>query len=100
MEHGILNSDPFVTLDRQGVGALMKMAILQLRSANSKIKIGVCGEHAGDPESIQFFASLGVDYISCSPARIPIAQLAAAQASTDERISIEEHLDDAPVSVV
>ncbi len=81
MEENILATDPFVTIDREGVGALMELGITRLRAANPNIKIGVCGEHAGDPESIQFFAELGVDYISCSPARILVAQLAAAQAS-------------------
>lgn len=79
LEQGILGSDPFANIDQQGVGVLMSMAISQLRFANPKIKIGVCGEHGGDPLSIEFFASLGVDYVSCSPARVPVAQLAVAQ---------------------
>jgi pyruvate,orthophosphate dikinase len=80
LEQGILKVDPFITIDREGVGYLMEMAIKSVRSLNPAIKIGVCGEHGGDPESIHFFQSLGVDYVSCSPARLPVAQLAVAQA--------------------
>jgi pyruvate, orthophosphate dikinase len=79
MELGILKQDPFVTIDREGVGSLMRDAIHQARAANREITIGVCGEHGGDPASIEFFAELGVDYVSCSPARIPIAQLSTAR---------------------
>ncbi len=81
LEHGIFKSDPFVTIDKEGVGYLIDLAIRQVRLVDPKIKIGVCGEHGGDPESIQFFHSLGVDYVSCSVARLPIAQVAMAQAS-------------------
>lgn len=84
LKERILAIDPFITLDQEGVGALIKIGIAHLRAAKPNIKIGVCGEHAGDPASIGFLASLGVDYISCSPARIPIAQLAATQASLAE----------------
>jgi pyruvate,orthophosphate dikinase len=80
LEQGILTVDPFITIDREGVGYLMEMAIKSVRRLNPAIKIGVCGEHGGDPESIQYFQSLGVDYVSCSPSRLRIAQLAAAQA--------------------
>jgi pyruvate, orthophosphate dikinase len=80
LERGILSMDPFVTVDREGVGALIETAIRQLRGNNPKIKIGVCGEHGGDPASIAFFKAVGVDYVSCSPSRLPIAQLAVAQA--------------------
>src|SRR3984957_959192 len=79
MELGILKQDPFVTIDQDGVGSLMRTAIHQARAANREITIGVCGEHGGDPASIEFFAELGVDYVSCSPARIPIAQLSTAR---------------------
>jgi pyruvate, orthophosphate dikinase len=79
MELGILKQDPFVTIDREGVGSLMRTAIHQARAANKEITIGVCGEHGGDPASIEFLAELGVDYVSCSPARIPIAQLSTAR---------------------
>ena len=81
LEHGILQADPFVTIDQEGVGQLIRMAIERVRAVNPAIKIGVCGEHGGDPESIRFFASIGVDYVSCSPARLPVAQLATAQVS-------------------
>ncbi|HEX6495569.1 MAG TPA: pyruvate, phosphate dikinase [Acidobacteriaceae bacterium] len=79
IEAGILQKDPFITIDRDGVGALMQMAIEQARQANPEIKIGVCGEHGGDPESIEFLETLELNYISCSPARIPAAQVALAQ---------------------
>jgi pyruvate,orthophosphate dikinase len=75
---GILKKDPFITIDREGVGALMQMAIERARESNPEIKIGVCGEHGGDPESIEFLETLDLDYVSCSPARIPAAQLALA----------------------
>jgi pyruvate, orthophosphate dikinase len=81
LEQGILKVDPFITIDREGVGHLMQMAIQSVRLLNPKIKIGVCGEHGGDPESIEFFQSLGVDYVSCSPSRLRVAQLASAQAT-------------------
>jgi pyruvate, orthophosphate dikinase len=80
LELSILKDDPFSTIDREGVGQLMQLAILNARQANPSIQIGVCGEHAGDPKSIEFFDAIGVDYLSVSPARIPIAQLALAQA--------------------
>jgi len=78
LEQGILPNDPFVSIDQEGVGQLIKMAIASVREVNPLIKIGVCGEHAGDPGSIQFFKSLGVDYVSCSPSRIPVALLTCA----------------------
>jgi pyruvate,orthophosphate dikinase len=78
MDMAILKKDPFITLDREGVGALMQMAIEQARQANPVIKIGVCGEHGGDPESIEFLLTLELDYVSCSAARIPAAQVAIA----------------------
>jgi pyruvate,orthophosphate dikinase len=79
---GLYDADPFVTLDQRGVGELMRIAIERGVAANPKLKIGICGEHAGDPESLSFFASLGIDYVSCSPYRVPVARLALAQAST------------------
>jgi pyruvate,orthophosphate dikinase len=80
IEQNILAVDPFITVDQEGVGTLIETAIRQLRARNPKIKIGVCGEHGGDPDSITFFKSIGVDYVSCSPARLPVARLAVAQA--------------------
>jgi len=81
LAQGILKDDPFITIDQEGVGHLMKMAIASVRQFNPKIKIGVCGEHGGDPESIKFFHSIGVDYVSCSSARVRVAQLAVAKAA-------------------
>jgi pyruvate,orthophosphate dikinase len=79
LEKKILGDDPFQTLDKKGVGALVKICVQLARKANPKIKIGICGEHGGDPESIYFFHEAGLDYVSCSPYRIPIARLAAAR---------------------
>jgi pyruvate,orthophosphate dikinase len=81
LELGLLKQDPFVTLDRDGVGSLIRLAVRKARETNPGIKIGICGEHGGDPASIAFFQEFGVDYVSCSPARLPIAQLSAAHAS-------------------
>ncbi|RZI47452.1 pyruvate, phosphate dikinase [Rickettsiales endosymbiont of Peranema trichophorum] len=81
---GVLPYDPFVTIDKNGVGQLMRDAIQNARRKNSDLTIGVCGEHGGDPASISFFETLGLDYISCSPFRIPIAALAAAQSALQE----------------
>jgi pyruvate, orthophosphate dikinase len=78
---GILAHDPFVTLDQEGVGELVKMAVERGRAARGAIKLGICGEHGGDPASIQFCEGVGLDYVSCSPYRVPIARLAAAQAA-------------------
>ncbi len=77
---GLYENDPFVTLDQAGVGELIRIAIERGRAANPNLKIGICGEHAGDPASLAFFATLGVDYVSCSPYRVPVARLALAQA--------------------
>ncbi len=81
LQQGILKADPFITIDQEGVGALIQMAVKSVRAENPMIKIGVCGEHGGDPASIQFFKTLDLDYVSCSPSRLKIAQLAAAKAS-------------------
>jgi pyruvate,orthophosphate dikinase len=86
IEQGVLERDPFMTIDQEGVGSLMKIAIEQLKTAKPTIKVGVCGEHGGDPDSIAFFHTLGVDYVSCSPARLPVAQLAMAQAQIETMI--------------
>jgi pyruvate,orthophosphate dikinase len=75
----IFTHDPFAQIDTEGVGELIKMAVKKGRLANPKLSLGVCGEHAGDPASIQFFHDIGIDYISCSPYRIPIARIAAAR---------------------
>jgi pyruvate,orthophosphate dikinase len=81
----ILPADPFATLDLAGVGGLMRMACEQGRAARPKLKLGICGEHGGDPRSIGFCHELGLDYVSCSPHRLPVARLAAAQAAVRAR---------------
>ncbi len=78
---GILPNDPFVTIDQEGVGELVRMAADRGRETRPDIKLGICGEHGGDPASIQFCENIGLDYVSCSPYRVPIARLAAAQAA-------------------
>ncbi len=84
-EKDILPKDPFVSIDKNGVGALVEMAVTRGRMTSEHLKMGVCGEHGGDPESIQFFHQLGLTYVSCSPYRVPIARLAAAQAALAEK---------------
>jgi pyruvate,orthophosphate dikinase len=81
IETKILDRSPFETIDIPGVGALVRMATEKARATRSDIKLGVCGEHGGDPESVHFFCDVGVDYVSCSPYRVPIARVAAAQAA-------------------
>jgi pyruvate,orthophosphate dikinase len=81
MSRGILAVDPFVTLDRDGVGELVRIATERGRKVRPDIKLGICGEHGGDPASVAFCHEIGLDYVSCSPFRVPIARLAAAQAA-------------------
>ncbi|PCJ30552.1 MAG: hypothetical protein COA93_12155 [Alphaproteobacteria bacterium] len=81
---GIFEQDPFVTIDQDGVGELIKMAVIRGRKTRPDIKLGICGEHGGDPASVEFCHGLGLDYVSCSPYRVPIARLAAAQAKLKE----------------
>jgi pyruvate,orthophosphate dikinase len=81
LEHGILATDPFATLDTVGVGELMRIAVARARAESPGIQTGICGEHGGDPASIAFCEELGLDYVSCSPFRLPVARLAAAQAA-------------------
>ena len=78
---GILPSDPFVTIDRDGVGELVRIGVERGRKTRPDIKLGICGEHGGDPASVSFCHEVGLDYVSCSPYRVPIARLAAAQAA-------------------
>jgi pyruvate,orthophosphate dikinase len=78
---GLYELDPFVSLDEKGVGELISLAIERGKRANPNLKIGICGEHAGDPASLRFFAGLAVDYVSCSPYRVPVARLTLAQAN-------------------
>jgi pyruvate,orthophosphate dikinase len=81
VEEDILAVDPFVSIDRDGVGALMRIAVEGGRRTRPGLKLGICGEHGGDPSSVAFCHALGLDYVSCSPYRLPIARLAAAQAA-------------------
>ncbi|OWM78525.1 hypothetical protein CDL15_Pgr016249 [Punica granatum] len=81
LSQGILETDPFEVLDRKSVGELIKIATEKGRKANPDLKVGICGEHGGDPSSVAFFTEVGLDYVSCSPFRVPIARLAAAQAA-------------------
>jgi pyruvate,orthophosphate dikinase len=81
LEAGIFEKDPFVSLDQDGVGDLVKIAVERGRATRPGLKLGICGEHGGDPASIHFCESAGLDYVSCSPYRVPIARLAAAQAA-------------------
>jgi len=81
IEKGILPKDPFVSIDTEGVGALVRLAAERGRQARPGLKLGICGEHGGDPASIIFFEQVGLDYVSCSPYRVPVARLAAAQAA-------------------
>jgi pyruvate,orthophosphate dikinase len=81
LKNGIYEHDPFRSIDQRGVGQLVQMAVHKGRSARPGIEVGVCGEHGGDPASIGFFHRASLDYVSCSPYRVPIARLAAAQAA-------------------
>ena len=84
LDQHILRNDPFVSIDKRGVGQLIEIAIERGRKTRPDIKLGVCGEHGGDPRSVEFFHEIGLDYVSCSPYRLPIARLAAAQAAIKE----------------
>jgi pyruvate,orthophosphate dikinase len=81
----ILERDPFASLDTGGVGSLVEMGTRKGRASRPGLKVGVCGEHGGDPSSIHFFEKVGLDYVSCSPFRVPVARLAAAQAALQQR---------------
>jgi pyruvate, orthophosphate dikinase len=85
LEHGVLETNPFETLDREGVGDLMRIAVERGRGVKAELKLGICGEHGGEPRSVAFCHDLGLDYVSCSPYRVPLARLAAAQAVLAER---------------
>ena len=80
LDHKIFDTDPFVSIDKDGVGELVKIATERGRKNNRKLQLGICGEHGGDPKSIEFCSKAGLNYVSCSPFRVPIARLAAAQA--------------------
>jgi pyruvate,orthophosphate dikinase len=84
LEKGILPEDPFQSIDRTGVGELIQIGIERGRAARPGLKVGICGEHGGEPASVKFCHAVGMDYVSCSPFRVPIARLAAAQAVVEE----------------
>jgi pyruvate, orthophosphate dikinase len=84
---GILSIDPFISLDQEGVGELVKIGVARGRKARPKLKMGICGEHGGDPASVAFCHNIGLDYVSCSPYRVPIARLAAAQAALGKTVA-------------
>ena len=86
IDHGILNQDPFVSIDQSGVGELVEMGVKKGRSSRKDLKVGICGEHGGDPDSVVFCHKVGLDYVSCSPYRVPIARLAAAQAVIGKKV--------------
>jgi pyruvate, orthophosphate dikinase len=86
VEKGILDDDPFITLDQEGVGTLMKIGVEKGRKTKKKLKIGICGEHGGEPKSVEFCHRIGLNYVSCSPYRIPIAKLAGAQAALKQKM--------------
>ena len=81
LEMGLLKENPFETIDQVGVGSLMRQAVASGRESRANLKLGICGEHGGEPKSVEFFHRIGLDYVSCSPFRVPIARLAAAQAA-------------------
>jgi pyruvate,orthophosphate dikinase len=85
VEHGLLKDDPFQVLDQDGVGKLIELAVRLGRSSRNDLKIGICGEHGGEPASVKFCHRVGMNYVSCSPFRVPIARLAAAQAALEEQ---------------
>ena len=80
IDNKIFDVDPFVSIDQSGVGELVELASSRGRKVNKKLKLGICGEHGGDPKSIEFCSRTGLNYVSCSPFRVPVARLAAAQA--------------------
>jgi pyruvate,orthophosphate dikinase len=87
LDSGILEDDPFVSLDIEGIGELIRLAVERGRRTQPKLKVGICGEHGGDPKSVRFCHDAGLDYVSCSPFRVPVARLAAAQAAIAERVA-------------
>ena len=89
LEQGILKQDPFAVLDREGVGQLVKMATERGRKTRSDLKVGICGEHGGEPSSVEFCHQIGLSYVSCSPFRVLTARLAAAQAAATDKLSVE-----------
>src|SRR6202012_3111798 len=90
----ILEIDPFISVDRDGVGELVKIGVARGRKTRPDLKVGICGEHGGDPASVAFCHEIGLDYVSCSPYRVPIARLAAAQAALGKAIASQAGDDD------
>jgi pyruvate,orthophosphate dikinase len=84
LEDGVLERNPFEALDQDGVGDLMRIGVERGRETKAELKIGICGEHGGEPSSVEFCHRIGLDYVSCSPYRVPLARLAAAQAALKE----------------
>jgi pyruvate,orthophosphate dikinase len=91
MKYGIFKQDPFATLDQAGVGLLVKMATAKGRNTRANLKVGICGEHGGDPDSVKFCHKIGLNYVSCSPFRLLTARLAAAQAALEEKMAGSVH---------
>ena len=89
LELGIIKQDPFAVLDREGVGQLVKMATEKGRKTRPNLKVGICGEHGGEPSSVEFCYQTGLNYVSCSPYRVLTARLAAAQAAASEKLNVE-----------
>lgn len=87
----ILPANPFEVLDRKGVGELMRIAVTQGRKVNPLLKVGICGEHGGEPSSVEFCHELGLNYVSCSPYRVPVARIVAAQAVVREKVTAHEN---------
>jgi pyruvate, orthophosphate dikinase len=86
VEHEIVRMNPFASIDQRGVGDLMKLAVERGRTTRARLKVGICGEHGGDPASVKFCHRIGLNYVSCSPFRVPVARLAAAQAAIEEQV--------------
>jgi pyruvate,orthophosphate dikinase len=87
LELGVFGVSPFESIDRDGVGRLVRLSVQEGRDARPGLKTGVCGEHGGDPDSIHFFAEVGLDYVSCSPFRVPVARLEAGRAALETTVS-------------
>ncbi len=94
LQRGILKRDPFETLDRSGVGSLVRTGVHLGRATKPDLKVGICGEHGGDPDSVKFCHGIGLNYVSCSPFRVPVARLAAAQAVLEEKAALPPPADD------
>jgi pyruvate,orthophosphate dikinase len=92
VEQGIIQTSPFDVIDRDGVGELVKIGTERGRKANPELEVGICGEHGGEPLSVQFCHEVGLDYVSCSPLRVPIARLAAAQAAVWEQRGLKREV--------